>query len=192
MRFKEIGITSTVDYNNIEVCDLDKMKTEEEALLETPKTDDNGFVTGAKIDESYEDYLDLLRKQHEVKGRIDNINEEMIVINSINGAENLKSKKSVTSVISYSSQMYLPSMITAKKISAGSSTNILTWQQVRDLESANIMILSAQSHYQHKSTLYNKPNYQLYDMHDAKMLYVLLHILNGTENIAHFCYVSVS
>ena len=49
----------------------------------------------------------------------------------------------------------------------------MTWQQVRDLESANVMILSAQSHYQHKSTLYNKPNYQLYDMHDAKMIYYL-------------------
>ena len=86
------------------------------------------FVSGVKIEGIYKDYLKILVQQHEARGRVDNVNEEMIVIDSIDGAEHLKSKKNVTSIISYSSQMYSPSMVTENKVSAGSSTNILTWQ----------------------------------------------------------------
>ena len=92
--------------------------------METAKTTENGFVSGAKIDGSYQDYLKMMIEQHTARGRVDNVNEEMIVIDSIDGAEHVKSKKNVTSVISYSSQMYLSSMITDNKLSAGSSTNI--------------------------------------------------------------------
>ena len=82
----------------------------------------------------------------------------MIVIDSIDGTEYLKREKNVSSIISYSSQMYSPSMITENKTSAGPSTNILTWQQVRGVESTDVMIPSVQHHYENKSTLYNKPN----------------------------------
>ena len=173
MSFDDVGVSSTMDYESFEECDLGAMKTEEDALLETIKTTDNVFVSGAKIDGSYEDYLKILVQQHGARGRVDNVNEEMIGIDSIDGAEYLKSEENVTSIISYSSQMFSLSMITENKISAGSSTNILTWQQVRGGESTDVMIPSVQHHYENKSTLYNKPNYQLYDMYDAKMLYSL-------------------
>ena len=107
--------------------DIDAAMTEEEALLSTAKDDYGGGVSGGKIEGEYKNYLQILLKRHEAKVRKVDDNEEMIVIDSIDGAEHMKSKDKVTSLIGYSSRMYSPSMIKNEIVTAGSSTKFFTW-----------------------------------------------------------------
>ena len=73
--------------------------------------------------------------------------DDLIVIDSFDGAEHSKSNKNRTSLISFSSQMFTPSMINSGAITAGSSLNILTWQQMRATESYNTMMPAANDYF---------------------------------------------
>jgi hypothetical protein len=134
-----------------------------------------------------------------------------MVLDSIDGAEHLKSKKSITSVISFSSTMFTPNWINTRSITAGSSLNILTWQQLSGQESLYRMIPAVEDYFNSKALLQNditgtsRSKYWCYDMHhDGKMLYLLTqhsqwnHIFHpfllctcargaGVRNKAHFC-----
>ena len=103
----------------------------------------------------------------------DTANKKIIVIDSIDGDEHIKSKKNVTSVISYSTMLVSPKWIENKTVSAGSSINIMTWQQVRGTESLKIMLPSVQEYYEEKKKVREdekNKDHCFYDLHDGKML----------------------
>ena len=103
----------------------------------------------------------------------------MIVIDSIDGAEHHRSKKSITSVISFSTSLTNPDWINDMSGTAGSSHNILTLQQLRGKETYESMIPSTIDYFNSKNYFKQRQNetsqstYYYYDMHDCKMLYLL-------------------
>ena len=103
---------------------------------------------------NFGDYLELMKNKHTQQGRNINENEKMIVIDSFDGAEHLKSKKKITSIISFSSTMFTPNMLNKELVSKGSSLNILTWQQIRGVENLSVMLPSVNEHYIKKGELY--------------------------------------
>ena len=77
--------------------------------------------------------------------------------------------------------MMTPKWINTKLITAGSSLNILTWQQVKGIETHEIMMKSTASYYKQKKIIREeassngkRQNYSFYDLHDGKMLYLLI------------------
>ena len=149
----------------------------EEALRQISDDSSDGIV-GAKIQGSYEDYMNIMKSKHEMKGRTmkndDGAEDSAVVIDSIDGAEHLRSKKRITSVISFSSMMFTPKWIQEREVTAGSSLNILTWQQIRAKESWHTMIPAVEEYYRTKREFREKEKqYCLYDVHDGKMLYLL-------------------
>ena len=62
-------------------------------------------VYGARIKGDCETYISLMENKHRAEGR-EMRDQEILVIDSIDGAEHLKSKSSVTSLISYSSLLF--------------------------------------------------------------------------------------
>ena len=83
-------------------------------------------LDGAVIEGEYEDYVRMLEEKHEGAGRnIDN-DSDVFVLDSFDGAEHLRSKKKITSVISFSSSLTSGAWINGKDVTAGSSLNILT------------------------------------------------------------------
>jgi hypothetical protein len=142
-------------------------------------------MEGAIIKGGYGMYMKLMEDKHGNKGRIMGRGDEMIVLDSIDGAEHLKSKKSVTSIISFSSSHFCSSWIQEGSVTAGSSLNILTWQQLRGTESLHTMMPAVKDYFSEKKVLrdllVNDPSetllqggkYWFYDLHDGKMLYLL-------------------
>ena len=121
----------------------------------------------------------MMEKKHEKNGRRIQNDEQVMILDSFDGAEHLRSKKSISSVISFSSTMFCPSWINDKLITAGSSLNILTWQQIQGTETLYTMLPSVEEYYTSKKMLRNnssgttRSNYRYYDIHDGKMLYLL-------------------
>jgi hypothetical protein len=68
----------------------------------------------------------MMEDKHKRRGKTIKIEDQVMVLDSIDGAEHQTSKKSITSVISFSSLLCNPSWINRKSITAGSSLNILT------------------------------------------------------------------
>ena len=146
----------------------------EEALRQCSQSKD--ILEGAKLEGDYSKYINLLEDKHKRKGRLIGNNEQVIILDSIDGAEHLKSKKKITSIISFSSAMYAPSWINTRSVTAGSSHNILTWQQLNATESLYTMMPSVKEYFTNKKVLrndQNRNNYWYYDLHDGKMLYLL-------------------
>ena len=134
----------------------------------------------ARIDGGYGTYLDLMEVNHSYCGRMIDNNSQVIVIDSIDGAEHTRSNKKTSSIISFSSTLMDPKWINQKSITAGSSLNILTWQQVKGVENYEIMMKSTAEYYEQKKIIRevacdsgNRGNYSFYDLHDGKMLYLL-------------------
>ena len=149
------------------------------ALRMTSQNANSNQIHGAKIDGSYSDYIKLMKTKHQRKGRKVEDNNQAIVLDSFDGAEHLKSKKEITSVISFSSVLFTPRWIIEKAVLAASSLNMLTWQQLRGHESLSTMMPAVKEYFTCKSHLYthdNEPNttkFWYYDIHDGKMLYLL-------------------
>ena len=79
--------------------------------------------------------VQLMLKKHAAKGHsINNGDDEVIIINSFDGAEAFKSRKNVNSVVSFSSSLLTLKMIYNDQIKAGESFNILTWSQAMGKE----------------------------------------------------------
>ena len=166
------------------------VKTEEEALvmLSDKLSNPNGNLelVGAKLSGSLNNCVDLIvskvmncAKKHNVE--VMN-GEDLILLNSFDGAEAIKTKKKITSVISFSSSIITSSTIQHRVLQAGSSSNILTWQQVIGKEDLTTMQKTLESYLikRQEYVLQNLPVKDLplskvwcYDIHDAKMLYLL-------------------
>ena len=89
------------------------------------QTDRSEKMLGARIDGDYERYVKMLQGKHERDGRSVGDVDAPFVVDSIDGAEHLRSKKSITSVISFSSSLLCGAWINQQTVSAGSSLNVL-------------------------------------------------------------------
>ena len=140
----------------------------------------------AKIDGGYDAVVSNMQRKHISRGRVVEGGDggNVVIIDSIDGAEHLKSKKDITSVISFSSTMYAPQWVQSKTVTGGSSLNILTWQQVRGTESLYTMMPAVGEYFETKRNFREERKreedagtvagkYNLYDLHDGKMLYLL-------------------
>ena len=145
----------------------------ESALRETASPTDK--VDGAVIDGGYSHHMQLLKDNHVKHGRTLSSDSDVIVLDSIDGAEHTRSNKSIRSVLSFSSSLFSSDWIIKKEVTAGSSLNILTWQQVQAVENLPTMLATTQEYYKQKSELRSTGNdrYSFYDLHDGKMLYLL-------------------
>ena len=142
-------------------------------------------IIGAKIDTSYIDTINLMARKHLSKGLniIDKI-DDIIVINSFDGAEAFRTKNNVSSVVSFSSSLMTSRMIKHGQIKVGESFNICTWMQVMGKESYDLVDKVTGYQYwsnRHKlsigeTSLKHAPQSKvwMYDVHDGKMLYSLL------------------
>ena len=166
--------------NNTTPVSIDNVADEEHILRQFG--DNSKYeLNGAQISGGYETYIALLEKKHEKKGRrIDPI-QNTFVIDSIDGAEHTRSKKNISSIISFSTSLTCSDWINSKDVTAGSSLNILTWMQVQGTESLGSMIPSVDGYFKSKKVLRDKAGredikrskYHYYDLHDGKMLYLL-------------------
>ena len=155
--------------------------TEEEELESVLRQISNSGDTfhAARIEGGYSKYIDILEENHSRHEREIDSNSNVLVIDSIDGAEHTKSNKKSTSIISFSSTLMSPEWINSKTVTAGSSLNILTWQQVKAVEKYNIMMASTSNYFEQKKTVRDqtddekRKNYKYYDLHDGKMLYLL-------------------
>ena len=183
------------------------LENENEMILENPDVgeeantiediiDQNTCSDGSRIVGGYTKVVDLMLEKH---GRMKNSgggsSSKMIIIDSFDGAqtsnqvrneidstvvvpnENTSKSKSVTNVISYSSILHSPCLINSEDCKAGSSKNIITWQQMNGKESSERVLKSVRPHYSSKrkfmETNGNSTKFASYDMHDGKMLYLL-------------------
>ena len=132
------------------------------------------LIQGAKIVGDYNTYIKILEDKHRINGRdVDSANDVIFVLDSFDGAEHLRSKKSITSVISFSSSICSPCWMNNRVVTAGNSLNILTWQQIIGSESLNLLIPALESYFQKRQVLRPESRYHFYDIHGGKMLYLL-------------------
>ena len=82
--------------------------------------------------------------------------DNILIIDSIDGVEHHRSKKSITTIVSYSVNMVTPTLINAKVTTAGSSLNILTFQQMVGKESPSTVLPSVASYLKEKQELEKK------------------------------------
>ena len=164
---------------NEEFLNFEEMQYPDEYELEVAlrRLSQQKELIGAKIDGGYAEYMNLMIKKHMDKGRMNidgNDGGQILVIDSIDGAEHRKSKTDITSIISFSSMMFVSDMIQAKEVTAGSSLNILTWQQVRGTETLHTMMPAVKEYFEEKKAYRDlRKNDFFYDLHDGKMLYLL-------------------
>ena len=167
----------------------DILKSEDDAMtmfseLSTESGATNTTIIGAKLDGSYTDIINLMKSKHIAKGFSLRDGEDMIVINSFDGAEAFKTQKNVSSVVSFSSSLLTTSLIQEKHVTAGASFNVCTWLQMMGKENLKMMKCVLDNEYwtSRKALVEGSKKMQglssskvwVYDVHDAKMLYSLL------------------
>ena len=96
-----------------------------------------------------------MAQKHLDCGRNIKPSNNIIVIDSFDGAEHSKSNKKRTSLISFSSQMLTPSMINLGQLTCGSRLNIFTWKQLNGTENYHNMIPAVSEYFRAKSLLYS-------------------------------------
>ena len=98
----------------------------EEDLIHMITTKEEKVIDAARIDGTYEDYVKLMEVTDVKKERVVRQEDHLLVIDSIDVAEHLKSKKVITSVISFSFSLLTPRWLNAGKVFSGPSLNILS------------------------------------------------------------------
>lgn len=89
-------------------------------------------------------------------------------------------------VISFSCQIVLANLLKDNQVQAGSSLNILTWQQMLGPEKAKSLFPVVHNIYSKKKEMRNG-GYKFYDLHDGKMLYLLTqHLLFNRKHNPFF------
>ena len=139
-------------------------------------------MTGALLEGTFVDYLELMAKKHEVQGHPIENGESVILLNSFDGAEAIRSKDNLSTIISFSSQIFSANQIQDKHIASGSSFNILTWMQVIGKESIKVLRTVLSTYFESRqkilegsSRISSLPDSSIwcYDVHDGKMQYEL-------------------
>lgn len=132
-------------------------------------------VRGARITGGYNKVVDVMMEKHEGKLTVPP-NESIIVLDSFDVSEHSKNHNELKNIISFSSFLYAPSWINSRKMCAGSSSNILTWQQTNGKESVPHVLSFVKEHFESKKLFMDSNDlskYSMYDVHDGKMLYLL-------------------
>ena len=184
----------------------DEPESEEEAennqpILEEAESDHPIFVNQpvlvGKLEGGYEAGLKIMLEKTSKKRKFDEViegNEELIVINSYDGAEHSKNHKSQTSLISFSSQIFNEKIIRESGYSTASPNNILTWMQLRGPEKPQNVLPVAKEVYQEIKAVLEYPDdvvaekldgkrFSIYEVSDGKMLYMILqHSLYSRRN----------
>ena len=136
-------------------------------------------LSTARIGGTFADYLSMMEKTF-TKNHDENLDDELIIIDSYDGAEHKRTTKGKTGIISFNSQMISPSSISS--CSPASSTNILTWQQVVGDEKFATLFPALNNIYKCKAEIRQREELEvgegkrkhfMYDLHDGKMLYLL-------------------
>ena len=87
-------------------------------------------IVGTRVDGNFEKYLELMAKKHEVEQHPIKDGTDVLLLNSFDGAEAIRAKQdNVSSVISFSLQIFTASQIQDKQIKAGSSLAASAWQR---------------------------------------------------------------
>ena len=94
--------------------------------------------------------------------------EELIIINSYDGAEHSKNHKSETSLISFSSQLFNEKIIQELGYSTASPNNILTWMQLRGPEKPQNVLPVATEVYKEIKTIQEYPDNIVKEQLDGK------------------------
>ena len=111
---KTYNTTSFVGENTVTV---------EEAIEKIKESQPAKPVPGARIDGEFEDYVMMLGQRYH-KRKV-TMKGNLMILNSYDGAEHLKTEKTRTSIISFSSKLIGASIIKCG-VTAGGSRNILT------------------------------------------------------------------
>ena len=158
------------------------VKNEEHALQLFSSNPDNTCIYGAKLKGSLSQWLDdVMLKKICGKSKVDD-GEDIILLNCFDGAESMRSDKELKGVISFSSQVMIPSLVQQKVLKAGSSFNILTWMQVMAKEELGVLKACMPAYLlerrelvegRKKSSLLPNSKVWTYDVHDGKLLYLL-------------------
>ena len=138
---------------------------------------DSDTIRGAVLEGTYSDHIALIEDKHKKERRTISNESNVFVIDSIDGAEHLRSKSKVSSVISFSSSLTCPSWLQSGEVSAGSSKHILTWQQLMGQETLCTVVASVTKYLEDKKKFRteneSRSNYYCYELHDGKMLYTI-------------------
>ena len=135
-----VQYTANEDETELEVA-LRKCSTEHVAM-------DAAIIKG-----KYKKWIELLEEKHKRFGRTIQKGEKVIVLDSIDGAEHIKSKKNITSIISFSTSILTAKWLNEREVTSGSSLNILTWQQVKGTESLYTMLPAVKDYFDAKKVL---------------------------------------
>ena len=181
------GSNTAAEYNDREDLlygDSSKpLKSELDALqVFSVDADGSNEVFGSKLEGGMEDWIEAMLKKFDCKRYTVEDGDDLILINSFDGAEAIKTEKELKSVISFSSQILTPRLIQSGTLQAGSSFNILTWMQLIGKEELKVL-RPCMSEYlsirrelvegRIKSPSFPSSKIWTYDVHDGKMLYLL-------------------
>ena len=191
--FEDINSETTVDHTVQDAPQLLPLKTYsttsfvgktdvtvEEAITKIYESSTEKSVPSARISGDFEDYVMLLAQRYHKRNI--KMTGNFMVLNSYDGAEHLKTEKKRTNIISFSSKLLGASVIKCG-VTAGGSRNILTWQQVKGEEKANVVVPALESQYRSMCAIVEKedkderliPDSKLFffELHDGKMHYLL-------------------
>ena len=145
---------------------------------------ENCEIEGVRITGGYNKVCQLLTTKIE-RSQIE-LNNEILVIDSYDGALHPNRKKDESSIISFSSQLVSSQIMQLPGYTAGNSKHILTWQQLKGDEKPKNIFPSIRSYFNEKKEMRkNKVSnkYTFLELHDGKMLYMLCqHSLYNRRN----------
>ena len=151
-----------------------------ENIKRSKESESKANIKTARIKGTFKDYIKLIVDSYTNRGVT--LDDELIVMDSYDGAEHRSTSNKRISIISFSSQIISRSLIESAKASPASSLNILTWQQLVGEEKAMnlfpaLMDMYACKHEMRRNNgvVLSIPNKRVvfYDLHDGKMLYIL-------------------
>lgn len=166
------------------------VKTEIEALqlfsqqVDATDNSEEGTISihGAKLKGGFHEWINAMVKKLEDKGYNLRDGEDLILINSFDGAEAIRTEKEVKGVISFSSEILLTSQVQSRNLNAGSSFNILTWMQLLGKEELGVLKPALEQYLKERKNLLEggvkctslpRSKIVTYDVHDGKFLYLI-------------------
>ena len=122
----------------------------------------------------------MMMEKHERNRTLGSSDENLIVLDSYDGAEHSQTPKKRLNIVSYNSQICSSSTI-KNGCATTASYNILTWQQVIGDENCKTIFPVVGDVYNTKrelikgssASLFPSRHISFYDMHDGKMIYLL-------------------
>ena len=114
-------------------------------------------VVGARIEGDYSWYVKYMVDKHTQDQR-ENSGNKMMIIDSYDGAEHVNTATRKIGIISFSSKFLSKTIIESSGSSAGSSLNIMTWQQIIGQEKCGTLFPALDSVYNCKKNIIDGQN----------------------------------